>query len=544
MNREKGYPLPLGISERGNEINFSIVAGPGKDCNLKFYRKGSAEIAETVTLSELDAVGEVRFAAFAKEDVQDFEYVYEIDGVPVVDPCARSVSEYETETRGKVYVETYDWEEDRPLGIPEEDVVAYSIHVRGFTKDDSSLAAEKGTFRGVIEMLPYLKQLGINQIQCMPVYAFQKQYWGYGAAYWFAVKDSYAAGVSAEKELKDMIKACHRAGIEVVLQMPFDGTISRHLLTECLRYYVTEYHVDGFVLNPYVIAPEELEEDPILKGTKLLVCSDAFQNTMRQFLKGDEGQVESVMWWLTQKGATNHSYNYVTKQQGFTLWDLVSYNQKHNEANGEQNQDGPVQNYSWNCGEEGPTEQKQIQALREKQVRNAFCLLLLAKGTPCILAGDEFYNSQRGNNNVYDQDNPLAWLNWRQDEASKKLFIFVQRLIALRRNGRFFYQDVVNKDNIPVVSYHGKDAWKAAAGEESRSFGAYYHDEQGIVQDVYVAYNMLWYKQEFALPQLANGKEWHLLMTTEDGIFEERMEAETRIATVPGRTIAVFVGKE
>jgi len=543
MKQEKGYPLPLGISERGELVNFSVVVEQGEKCVLNLYRKGEEEPLEAVELLEQDSVGKVRFVALAKADVKDLEYMYEIGGAFMVDPYTKSVSEYETGTRGKVYVDSYEWEDDRPLYLPDEEVIAYSMHVRGFTKDSSSPATGKGTFSSVIEMIPYLQKLGINQIQCMPVYAFQENYWGYGAGYWFAVKDSFAEGESAETELKDMVKACHKAGIEVVLHMPFEGNVPKQVILECLRYYVIEYHVDGFILNPYIIGIEEAAEDPILTGIKLLACRDDFQNDMRQFLKGDEGKAESVMWWLAQKGAINHSYNYMTKHQGFTLNDLVSYNEKHNEANGEGNCDGPDQNYSWNCGEEGQTKQRAIRELRERQIRNAFCLLLLANGTPCVLAGDEFYNSQGGNNNVYCQDNPVAWLNWHQDEESKKLQEYVQQLIALRKKCRFLYKDVLNKDNMPVISYHGKEAWKAPAGVESRSLGVYYHDEKGEVQDVYVAYNMLWFKQEFALPELPEGKEWHLVMSTEDGVFEEKMEAEKRVAAVPGRTVAVLIGR-
>lgn len=543
MKQEKGYPLPLGISERGEYINFSIAAARGEKCVLKLYEIGEENPKEEIELLEENAVGGVRFLALDKADVKNLEYMYEIDGALIVDPYAKSVSEYETETRGKVYWDTYDWEGDRPLQIPDNEIISYSIHVRGFTKDESSCVKSKGTFQGVIESISYIQKMGVNQIQCMPVYAFQENYWGYGEAYWFAVKDRYSAGNSAETELKDMVKACHRAGIEVVLHMPFEGTLSKEIILECLRHFVVEYHIDGFVLNPYVIGTEEAANDLILRNTKILVCNDDFQDTMRQFLKGDEGKVERVMWWLTQKGATNRSYNYVTKHQGFTLNDLVSYNEKHNGANGELNQDGPNQNFSWNCGEEGPTKQRAIRELREKQIRNAFFLLLFANGTPCILAGDEFYNSQGGNNNVYCQDNPVAWLNWQQDEESKKLQEYVQRLIALRKKSRFLYEDILNKDNMPVISYHGKEAWKAPAGIESRSLGVYYHDQNGEIQDMYVAYNMLWFKQEFALPELTEGKEWHLLMSTEDGIFEERMEAEKRLAVVPGRTIAVLIGR-
>lgn len=542
MKQEKGYPLPLGVSERGDFVNFSVAVKQGETCILKFYKKGSENAKEEIELLEADAIGEVRFVSVPKTSVKNLEYMYEIDGELVVDPYAKSVTEYEEGTRGKLYFDSYDWETDKKPCIPEKEVVAYSMHVRGFTKDSSSKTKKKGTFQAVIEKLSYIKELGINQIQCMPVYAFQENYWGYGEAYWFAVKDLFAAGKSAEDELKDMVKACHRERVEVVLHMPFSSNESKELMLECLRYFVVEYHVDGFVLNPYVISLEEVSEDPVLKGTKLLVCRDEFQNVMRRFLKGDAGQIDHVMRWLRQQGTTDHSCNYITNHLGFTLYDLVSYNQKHNGANGEQNQDGPEQNYSWNCGEEGPTKQKTIQDLREKQVRNAFFLLLFAKGTPCILAGDEFYNSQGGNNNVYCQDNKTGWLNWKNDEHSKALHEYVKKLIELRKYSGFLHCEK-NKDGIPAVSYHGKEAWKVSSESDSRQLGVYYHNENGEVQDLYVAYNMLWYKQEFALPELPEGRTWHLMMTTEDGVFQEKMEGISRTVTVSGRTIAVFVGR-
>lgn len=543
MKREKGYPLPLGVSERGEFINFSVAVERGKTCVLKLYKKSSEEVKEKIELLEDDAIGEVRFVSLQKTSVKNLEYVYEIAGEDVVDPYAKAVVTYEDGVRGRIVNEDYDWEDDKFLRLPDEEVVAYSLHVRGFSKDDGTRSKKKGTFQGVMDKISYLTELGVNQIQCMPVYAFKENYWGYGDAYWFAVKENYAAGKSAEKELKDMVKACHKAGIEVVLHMPFVGGLSKQVIVECLRYYVMDYHVDGFIVNPYVISIEELELDPILKGTKLLQCKDDFQNVMRQFLKGDSNMVDQVVWWLKQKGATESSYNYITNHTGFTLADLVSYNQKHNGANGEENQDGPEYNYSWNCGEEGPTKQKSIQELREKQVRNAFFLLLFANGTPCILAGDEFGNSQGGNNNVYCQDNPIAWLNWKELENHKELFLYVKMLIALRKSCRFLYKEVVNKDGIPALSYHGKEAWKLSTKEDNRQIGIYYHDEKGDIQDVFVAYNMLWYKQDFALPELSEGKEWHLLMSTEDGMFEERVEAEKRTAVISGRSIAVFVGR-
>ena len=230
-----------------------------------------------------------------------------------------------------------------------------------------------------------------------------------------------------------MVKACHRAGIEVVLNLPFSEHIMPQMMEECLRYYVLEYHIDGFILNPVLAPMEAILADPLLKRTKILQNKEDFQITMRRFLKGDEGMVPGVMWWLKQQSKEQRSCNYITSHNGFTLADLVSYDGKHNEANGENNQDGPDYNYSWNCGAEGATRRKAVLELRKKQMRNAFFLLLMAQGTPCLLAGDEFANSQKGNNNVYCQDNETAWLNWKQLEKEKELFDYVRNLIALRK---------------------------------------------------------------------------------------------------------------
>ncbi len=223
MKREKGYPLPLGVTERGEFVNFSVAVERGKTCVLKLYKKGSGEVKEAVELLEKEAVGEVRFVSLQKTGVKNLEYVYEIAGEDMVDPYAKAVVTYEDSMRGRIVNEDYNWEDDKFLRLPDEEIVAYSLHIRGFSKDDGTRSKKKGTFQGVMDKIPYLTELGINQIQCMPVYAFKENYWGYGDAYWFAVKENYAAGKSAEKELKDMVKACHRAGIEVVLHMPFVG---------------------------------------------------------------------------------------------------------------------------------------------------------------------------------------------------------------------------------------------------------------------------------------------------------------------------------
>lgn len=557
MKERKGYPLPFGVSEKEGYINFSIAVPSGKECILKLYKKDKEICVAEIVLPEADAVGEVRCISFSKTSVKDMEYNYEINGKPYVDPYAKSVVEQDSVVvRGRILTEEYDWEGDKPLEIPYHEVIAYNLHIKGFTKHSSSKVRKKGTFQGVIEKIPYLTELGINQIQCMPVYSFEetklyKNYWGYGEAFCFAVKNAYAAGKNTENELKDMVKACHRAGIEVVLNLPFTPETPKQLIVECLRYYVMEYHIDGFILNPHIAPMDSISSDPILKKTKILQNKDEFQDVMRCFLKSDEGMVEAVMWKLKQQTKEVGSCNYITNHTGFTLQDLVSYGVKHNEANGEDNNDGPNYNHSWNCGEEGPTRKKAVNELRKQQVRNAFFLLLLAQGTPCILAGDEFGNSQKGNNNVYCQDNETAWLDWNDLKKNQELFQYVKSLIALRKELEFLHPEQKMQGiqetsyGIPQISYHGEQAWKAPLRVDGRQLGVYYHNEISEIEDCFIAYNMHWEKKSFALPPLQQGKKWYQIFTTEEAVGERKEifvehQRETKIA---GRTIVMFVGR-
>lgn len=554
MRKKKGYPLPLGVTVRGNEVHFSVAVESGKTCHLCFYKENKQKPEVRLELSEEDAVGEVRCVALDKAEVEGLEYQYEIDGRCMLDPYVKSVVEYEGITYGKVLPDGYDWEDDKPLELPYHEVVAYSLHVRGFTKHTSSKVTHRGTFSGIVEKIPYLKELGINQIQCMPVYAFEemkqyKNYWGYGDAYCFAVKNVYAANADAETELKDMVKACHKNGIEVVLYLPFTDKVSGQLIEECLRYYVMEYHIDGFVLNPYHAPMDSVLADPILKKTKIFTYKDDFQNTMRRFLKGDEGTVQGVMWWVKQVTREIGSCNYITNHTGFTLHDLVSYQEKHNEANGENNFDGPDENFSWNCGAEGSTRKKAVLKLRRQQMRNAMVLLLLSQGTPCILAGDEFANSQNGNNNVYCQDNETSWLDWRKQEKEEAFFSYVKALIAIRKKYPVFgvSRPLLGVDKtgcgVPDVSFHGENAWQLPNQMSSRHLGVYYHHEDGT--DCFVAYNVKEDSQSFALPALRKGKQWYRLLSTADEQIDEAVLAgQQKEAVVSGRTIEVYIGKK
>lgn len=553
----KGYPFPLGVSEKDGYINFAMAVPNGKKCVLKLYKNNQEQSELEVELPEEDAVGEVRCVALPKSQVKGLEYLYMIDGETCVDPYAKSVVEQDgVVARARIFLERYDWEGDKPLEIPSHEVIAYSLHVRGFTKHSSSQVRKKGTFQGVIEKIPYLNSLGINQIQCMPVYSFEeskyyKNYWGYGNAFCFAIKKNYAAGKSAEKELKDMVKACHKAGIEVVLHLPFYHEMPKPLMLECLRYYAMEYHVDGFVVDPFVAPMDSILTDSYLKRTKIIKHRDDFQTIMRRFLKGDEGMVEGVIEWLNKPMGESLSCNYITRHTGFTLADLVAYEKKRNEANGEFNQDGPEENHSWNCGKEGPTKKTEILALRRKQTRNALALMMLAQGTPCILAGDEFGNTQGGNNNVYCQDNETAWLNWNQWKKDHTLHDYVKGLIELRKNYLFLTKGKKytgrDSDNcgVPDISYHGDNAWVPPIHNKSRKLGVYYHNEKEAIEDCLIAYNMDEKEQNFALPNIKGGKKWCRVFSTEQEVFEirEELEQNQKQVTLKERTIAMFIGR-
>ena len=564
MKVVQGAPLPLGVSRQKEALNFAVEVKEGKQCTLLLYKCGENVPMEKIPMKEEAGTGTVRCVMLSDLPAQVCEYNYEIDGKIVTDPYAKGIAGRERwndqvdftphQVRGKIpQKEEYPWEDDCPLRIPEEDVIAYSLHVRGFTRHSSSKVKKKGTFRGVMEKLPYLKELGINQIQCMPVYEFEERgrkvnYWGYGEGFFFAPKASYAADHDAQKELKELVKTCHREGIEVVLDFPFTAQTRFQIVEDCLRYYVMEYHIDGFLLNPYQVPVEFLRRDPVLSGTKLLIKDESFQNTMRRFLKGDEGMIASVAEQFRRKTSVSGSCNDITNHTGFTLEDLVSYDAKHNEANGEQNQDGPDYNYSWNCGVEGKTRKKQIVKLRQGQKRNAMFLLMTAQGTPCLLAGDEFGNSQGGNNNVYCQDNETGWVDWSRLEREKSFFHYVKELIAFRKKHGILHQKEAltgtdrSGSGIPDISYHGEAAWQIQQEASSRQLGILYSGSPKKESNCFLVYNMHWIAHSFALPALPKDQAWYQVMSTEEGFYEQPLLIEgKRSIILEGRSVAAFV---
>ena len=561
MKTAVGFPFPQGCTVEGQTANFSVAVPEGQTCKLIIYKKGARTSAFSQKMPYSDVAGNLHFLSVVLEQPEDYEYCYKIGGKMVPDPYGKAFSgrEHWSVSKGKekrklrtrIVTDTFDWEKSQFPHLKKEDVIAYSLHVRGFTKHSSSGVAHKGTFDGVTEKLPYLQKLGINQIHLMPVYEFDENqrhvnYWGYGKAYFFAPKASYAAG-DPVNEMKSLVRQMHLAGIEVILEMPFTEGTTFSLILDCLRYWVMQYHVDGFIVNPYICNPDELAKDPVLAKSKILKKEDGFQNVMRRFLKGDEGMIWDVICQL--KNQDTQLYNYIASHNGFTLCDVVSYDGKHNEANGENNLDGPDYNYSWNCGAEGNSRKKAVNELRKNQIFNAFFLLLFAQGMPCILSGDEFMNTQKGNNNAYCQDNLISWLDWNQLSRQEELYTFVCRLIALRKACMKQIakksEDTMGRSGIPQISYHGEDAWQMPAGRASRQLGVFYHEES-TEKDFYIAYNMHWLSHSFALPSLPKGMEWVCIAGTKEGVLDEKeaVPVKDKKVQLEERTIKVFVGRQ
>ena len=561
MKTAVGFPFPQGCTVEGQTVNFSVAVPEGQTCELIIYKKGARASAFSQEMPYSDVAGNLHFLSVVLEQPEDYEYCYKIGGKIVPDPYGKAFSgrEHWSVSKGKekrklrtrIVTDTFDWEKSQFPHLKKEDVIAYSLHVRGFTKHSSSGVAHKGTFDGVTEKLPYLQKLGINQIHLMPVYEFDENqrhvnYWGYGKAYFFAPKASYAAG-DPVNEMKSLVRQMHLAGIEVILEMPFTEGTTFSLILDCLRYWVMQYHVDGFIVNPYICNPDELAKDPVLAKSKILKKEDGFQNVMRRFLKGDEGMIWDVICQL--KNQDTQLYNYIASHNGFTLCDVVSYDGKHNEANGENNLDGPDYNYSWNCGAEGNSRKKAVNELRKNQIFNAFFLLLFAQGMPCILSGDEFMNTQKGNNNAYCQDNLISWLDWNQLSRQEELYTFVCRLIALRKACMKQIakksEDTMGRSGIPQISYHGEDAWQMPAGRASRQLGVFYHEEC-TEKDFYIAYNMHWLSHSFALPSLPKGMEWVCIAGTKEGVLDEKeaVPVNDKKVQLEERTIKVFVGRQ
>lgn len=599
---------PMGFTRMGNRVHLSVAA-EGENCWLILYHRGKKEPCGRVEFPKEEKVGDVWGITLEGEHWDRMEYCFEVDGIPMADPYGIGFSGRENwgdfkqameVPRAKMTVPDFDWEEDRPLETPYEDMILYRLHPRGFTKHTSSKVKKKGTFQGIMEKIPYLKELGVTAVEILPPVEFSEvvipkraagnpygkpeptgkiNYWGYAPALYFSPKAAYCGERhgSPDLEMKQLVKAFHKNGMELVIELYFEGEESPAFVLDVLRFWVREYHVDGIHLVGNVPA-SIAASDPYLSRTKLFATAwdggvlgkrkhlaeynDGFLVDMRRLLKGDEDQLAPLMFRNKRNPGKYGVINYMANTNGFTMMDMVSYDQKHNEANGEDNRDGSDYNYSWNCGVEGPSRKKKLVKQRHQQLRNAFVMLFLSQGTPLLLAGDEFGNSKNGNNNSYCQDNEISWLNWNLLKTNRDIYEFVKYMIAFRKAHPVFHMETepMNVDymafGVPDVSYHGVNAWRPELENYRRQLGIMYCGDYGKCadntadDDFYVAYNMHWEAHKFALPKAAKKKQWHLVINTENeernGIYpegEEELLEDQKILTVPPRSIMVLIGK-
>jgi isoamylase len=643
---EPGMPTPLGATVRDGGVNFSLYSNSAEAVELLLFAADAPEPSAILDLNQDRHRTDNYWHIFVPGLSAGQEYGYRIDGPArpadglrfdrsklLLDPYARSVLDdrYDRALASQPSVpnlaaamrgvvvdpDVYDWEGDVPLRRTLRGGAIYEAHVRGFTRHPSSGVAPRlrGTYAGMIEKIPYLQQLGIDAIELLPVFAFDRQsapggrpnYWGYEPVAFLAPHRAYSSDQRPNgpvDEFRDMVKAMHRAGIEVILDVVYnhtaeDGvsgptvslrgidnptyylldaadraryidysgvgntlnanhTVVRRLILDSLRYWVQHMHVDGFrfdlasVLSrgedgePLADPPIlwDIDTDPDLAGTAIIaeawdaaglyqvgsfagdrwaVWNGRFRDTVRRFVKGDDGTVRGLAEALAGSPAlfgdpARHpmrSVNFVDAHDGFTLNDLVSYNEKHNEANGEDNRDGSSQNDSWNCGAEGPTDDPGIEALRNRQLRSLFAVLMLAQGRPMFVMGDEVRRTQQGNNNAYCQDNELSWFDWDLVERNRPLSDFVTRLLRFRGSSPFYADERFwALPGGADITWHGVEAHRPDWGDTSHSLAFELVHADTPDTRLYVALNAFWEPLTFQLPELPATHHWALAADT------------------------------
>lgn len=603
-----GNPYPLGATVTGPErVNFAVVMNTDEDCGVILTDKKTGKSHKAYFCCS-NKVGNIRCMQIEPIDINRYEYNFFNGDDVICDPYSRRIigndiwGKTPKNLRSSIVNSDYNWQSDRHPLLKYSDSVFYQLHVRGFTKHKSSKVMFPGTFEGVVEKIGYLKELGVTSVEMLPVYNFveleektQKDetelqfnpfennepklnYWGYKESFYFAPKSSFARkGVDPCVSFKNMVKAFHSNGMEVILQFFFPDHIKQGYIFEVLKYWMQEYRVDGFRLMGNKLPLAMLCTDPMLANTKLItydfplndvyehnvtplfknlaVSTDSYMYDMRRFIKSDEGLIGNVMNYIKEQPRKTAQVHYITNANGFTLMDLVSYDKKHNEDNGENNRDGAAYNGSWNCGFEGPTRKKSVYSLRMKQLKNAIVLNMISNGAPLILAGDEFGNSQKGNNNPYCHDNLITWLNWNDLEKNKDIFDFTKEMISFRKaNGilhldeAFMMNDYLNLGN-PDLSFHSEEAWKVDTDPLRRQIGLMYnggYSKSGnpeAPEYIYIAINMHWTCHDYAIPKLTNKKKWKVLTNTDISNYDVLKNIDTNYITVKERSIVILVSE-
>ena len=680
----RGFPLPLGTMLRRTGINFSVFSKYATSCTLVLLDPGADQpFAEVALDPHSNRTGQV-WHAFIEGLDAGVQYGYRFDMQPnpnpqvhrydparvLLDPHAHVISNgapwgtHTSETlpcRYNVVTDNhFDWQQDEPLNVPLVDTIIYEAHVRSFTRHPSSGVKHPGTFAGLIDRIPYLKQLGVTAIELLPVNEFEEadtdrvnpltgerlfNLWGYQPVAFAAPNTAYSsnwADGEQVREFKQLVLAMHRAGLEVILDMVFNHTaegdehgptwsfrgidnstyyivdpitgkyanytgcgntvnannpVVRDFILDCLHYWVMEMHVDGFrfdlasvlgrgedgsvLKNPPLL--ERMAYDPVLANVKLIAeawdagglyqvgtfpswgrwaeWNGIFRDDVRKFVKGDAGMTSALATRLlgspdlyeTSAREPYHSINFVTCHDGFTLTDLVSYNEKHNLANGDNNTDGSDANYSWNCGAEGPTDDAAINELRNRQRKNFAAILLASHGVPMILAGDELGRTQQGNNNAYCQDNEISWVDWRMVQQNAGLLRFFQLMIAFRKRCGLLRRETfeLHGEGGFHITWHGIKRMQPDWGHESRTVAmqlTQLHPGGGR-EDLHFIANAYWDNLDFELPQIGD-REWFRMVDTAlaspEDIAEEGLEfpllSQDNYA-VRKHSVVILVGK-
>jgi glycogen operon protein len=652
---EPGFAHPVGVQPDKDGVNFSIFCEHATSIELLLFEKpDDLEPTQVINLDPIHNKTFLLWHVYVRGLKPGVGYAYRVDGPQnlhnagyrfnknkvLIDPYSKantntlwqridalgSKDNLYTSMRSVVIdLSDYDWEGDRPLNRPMSETIIYEVHVGGFTKSPSSGCEHPGTFAAIIEKIPYLKELGITAVELLPIFDFDeknivrevngqqlKDYWGYNPHSYFAPEGSYCASPEIGnhiKEFRDMVKALHKEGIEVILDVVFNHTdegnhegptinfkglsnsifyhlvpwdkqyymdysgcgntincnhpIVQKMIVDCLEFWVTQMHVDGFRFDeasilsrgqdgiPMVHPPVvwQIETSETLADTKIIAeawdaaglyqigyfpgyrwaeWNGRFRDDIRRFVKGDPGLVGSVAWRMSGSAdlyqANQHlpinSVNFITCHDGFTLNDLVSYNYKHNQANGEDNRDGINDNLSWNCGVEGETDNPHIDALRRRQIKNFAAILLLSQGVPMFVAGDEIRRTQQGNNNAYCQDNEISWLDWNLAEKNAEIFRFFKLMIHFRKcychsglRRRQFFTGEVNERGLADISWHGcqlfSPGWHDAHARVLSFTLAGFND----AADIHVMLNMHWESLNFEIPAI-EGRQWYKVIDT------------------------------
>ncbi|WP_430393772.1 glycogen debranching protein [Blautia obeum] len=686
-----GFPVRPGIYDLNgatplqNGVNFTIHTCGGTSCELLLFHRAQEEPFAVLPFPEAYKIGDVYSMIVYGLNIDEFEYAYRVDGpyCPekgllfdknkiLLDPYAKAVAGQRTwgirwdhTYHARVVKDRFDWG-DMPQSKKELcDLIIYELHVRDFTHHPSSGVQHRGTFSGLMEKIPYLKELGINAVELMPIFEFDEtmnsrtvdgkqllECWGYNTVGFFAPNSSYAAANEHNQEgteLKTLIKALHDNGIEVILDVVFNHTaegnekgntfsfkgfdnniyymltpdgnyynfsgcgntlncnhpVVQQLILECLRYWTINYRVDGFrfdlasilgrnedgspMNNPPLL--RTLADDSILSNVKLIAeawdagglyqvgsfpasgrwaeWNGRYRDSLRSYLKGDSWNAWDAAWSISGSGdlyggyydnthsnyaGYNSCVNFLTCHDGFTLYDLYAYNDKHNEANGWNNTDGANDNRSWNCGVEGETDDPEVLSLRRRMIRNACAVLMCSRGTPMFLAGDEFGNTKFGNNNSYCQDNITSWLDWRMLEKNKDLFEFFKFMIAFRKKHPVIHKQLpTSVCGMDPIHTHNLNAEETDIPRDARTFCvsfAGYDKEKGKDDLIYVAVNTFWEDVTITLPNLHGRGAWHLSVNTYgDGnghyCYPEGQEVRIdRSFVMRPRSVAVFTGRD